>query len=159
MANIILNLRRQIASTSVLFAVFITVCCNQSKKIGIYDIPIPATVIKGNKYPELGTRVHNAVNLSTDLIEDRIGEFDSELLTFEETPNLEGIARFYDAQLKEKDFVRKSEKPADSAGTQILFYEHSGFSDKKKIAVVLIEATDYTSEKKYYYLLLGISRN
>lgn len=125
----------------------------------INDIPVPPNAVKGNKYPEFGTQVHNAVNAATDPIEERIGDFDSELLTFEQPTSGQEIARFYDVQLKDKDFVRKTGNPINSAGTQILFYEQSGFSGKKGIAVALIEAADYMSGKKYYFLLLGVSKN
>lgn len=158
MTSILLNFRRATIPV-LLFAVFIAASCSRPIKMDINDVPIPPNAVKGNKYPEFGTQMHNAINSATDSIEGRIGDFDSQVLTFNEPTNWQEIARFYDAQLKDKGFVRKSDKPVESGGTPILFYEQSGFSGKNGIAAALIEATDYRTQKKYHFLLLGVSKN
>jgi hypothetical protein len=140
----------------VLLTVFLAIACNMSK-IKINDLPVPPSAVQGNKYPEFGTQMHNSINAAAPVINENIGKFDEKLFTLSPVMTWQELSQFYDVELQGKGLSRKNKEPIETSDSQILIYQPEGTSENKGVAIVRIETSDYTTQEKYYFLLLCTS--
>ena len=151
--------RRKIKLFLLFCAFFLSSSCG-SVKIEVDDLPVPPYAEKGNKYPEFGTQVQLSITGANYSIKERIGKTNGKLYTFSKKPvTWQELAEFYDPELAKKGFSRKKPEPLHSVDSWVLFYEDGAIFNKKGIAVLLIEAVDYTTKEKYYFLWLAASED